>query len=260
MALDTEQIAQYRGSNLVGPDGNKIGSIEEIYLDDRTGQPEWALVKTGLFGMASNFVPLSDARPQGDALAVPYDKSRVKDAPRIEADEHLSEEQERELYRYYGKEYDAGYEAPSAHDQTRTPGTGRESVGRDVSGPTTDDAMTLSEERVDVGTQRQETGRVRLRKHVVSDEVTKRVPVSREEIRIEREPITDENRDQAYSGPELSEEEHEVTLTEERPVVEKKTVPTERVRVDKDTVSDEQTVSAEARREEAELDEEPRRR
>ena len=101
------------------------------------------------------------------------------------------------------------------------------SQGHDTSGPTTDQAMTRSEEQLKVGTEQVETGRPRLRKHVVTEQQTVTVPVSREEVRVEREPITDANRDQAVAGPDISEEEHEVVLTEERPVVRKEQIETE---------------------------------
>jgi uncharacterized protein (TIGR02271 family) len=127
-------------------------------------------------------------------------------------------------------------------------------VGRDVSGPTTDDAMTRSEERLNVGTRTEEAGRARLRKYVVSENVTETVPVSREEVRVEREPITDANVGNALDGPAISEEEHEVTLHAERPVVEKEAVPVERVRLDKETVTDQERVSADVRKEELEVD------
>ncbi|MGR6966538.1 DUF2382 domain-containing protein [Geodermatophilus sp. URMC 61] len=127
-------------------------------------------------------------------------------------------------------------------------------VGRDVSGPTTDNAMTRSEERLDVGTRSEEVGRARLRKYVVTENVTETVPVSREEVRVEREPITDANVGQALDGPAISEEEHEVTLHAERPVVEKEAVPVERVRLDKETVTDQERVSADVRKEEIEVD------
>ena len=80
------------------------------------------------------------------------------------------------------------------------------------------------------------------------------MPVQREEVRIEREPITDANRDQAMSGAEISEEEHEVVLHEEEPIVEKRVVPKERVRLDKDTVTDEREVSEEVRKEQIETE------
>ena len=114
--------------------------------------------------------------------------------------------------------------------------------------------MTLSEEQLRVGTQTHEAGRARLRKYVVTENVTQTVPVSREEVRIEREPITEANRGDATSGPDISEEEHEVVLHEERPVVEKEAVPVERVRLDTETVTDEVTVSDDVRREELDTD------
>jgi uncharacterized protein (TIGR02271 family) len=105
-----------------------------------------------------------------------------------------------------------------------------------------------------VGTAQRERGRARLRKYVVTEEVQQTVPVQREEVRIEREPITDPNVDDATSGPDISDEEHEVTLHEEEPVVEKRTVPKERVRLEKDTVTDERTVSEEVRKEQIEAE------
>jgi uncharacterized protein (TIGR02271 family) len=133
-------------------------------------------------------------------------------------------------------------------------GAERATVGHDTSGPTTDDAMTLSEERLNVGTQSRETGRARLRKYVVTENVQQTVPVQREEVRVEREPITDANIGDATSGPAISEEEHEVVLHEERPVVEKEAVPVERVRLDTETVTDEVTVSDEVRKEQIDTD------
>lgn len=78
--------------------------------------------------------------------------------------------------------------------------------------PTTDEAMTRSEERMHVGTATEETGRARLRKYVVTETVQQSVPVSHEEVRLEREPVTEANSGRAMAGPEISEEEHEVTL------------------------------------------------
>jgi uncharacterized protein (TIGR02271 family) len=130
----------------------------------------------------------------------------------------------------------------------------RDTVGHDTSGPTTDDAMTLSEERVNVGVQRREAGRARLRKYVVTENVTQTVPVSHEEVRVEREPITDANIGNATSGPAISEEEHEVILHEERPVVQKEAVPVERVRLDTETVTENVTVNEEVRKEQVDTD------
>jgi uncharacterized protein (TIGR02271 family) len=127
-------------------------------------------------------------------------------------------------------------------------------VGHDTSGRTTDDAMTRSEEELRVGTREREAGKVRLRKYVVTENVTKTVPVSHEEVRLEREPITDANVGAATDGPAISEEEHEVTLRAEEPVIEKTAVPKERVRLDKDVVQDETQVTEEVRKERIETD------
>jgi uncharacterized protein (TIGR02271 family) len=191
-------------------------------------------------------------RACGEDVVVKVDAQQVKDAPKMEPDEQLSEQQEAELFRYYGIDYTSEGSVTATADA-------RGAVGHDTSGPTTDDAMTRSEEELRVGTAKQERGRVRLRKYVVTEEVQQTVPVQREEVRIEREPITDANVDQAVSGPEISEEEHEVVLHEEQPVVEKRTVPKERVRLGKETVVDEQTVSEELRKEQIEADGDTRR-
>jgi uncharacterized protein (TIGR02271 family) len=109
--------------------------------------------------------------------------------------------------------------------------------------------MTRSEEEVNVGTREREKGRARLRKYVVTEEVTKTVPVRKEKAVLEREPITEGNVDDAMDGPAISDEEHEVTLSEEEVVVEKKAVPKERVRLDKETEVTEEQVSEEVRKE-----------
>ena len=123
-----------------------------------------------------------------------------------------------------------------------------------TSGQATDEAMTRSEEELHVGTARRERGRARLRKYVVTEEVRRTVPMQREEARIEREPITDENIDAAMAGPEISTGEHEVKLHEEVPVVEKRTVPKERVRLDKETRTGEQEVVEHVRKEQIEAE------
>jgi uncharacterized protein (TIGR02271 family) len=259
--LEKDRLLQQRGQALFDNDGEKIGTIEEIYLDAETGEPEWALVNTGLFGTKSTFVPLREASDQDGSLRVPYDKGQVKDAPNMDPDGQLSQQEEAELYRHYGLQYsetrsDSGLPEGGATGGTTTSG-GQDAagtVGRDVSGPTTDQAMTRSEEELRVGTTQREAGRARLRKYVVEDEVTQTVPVRREEVRVEREPITDANIDNATEGPAISEEEHEVVLHEEQAVVDKQAVPKERVRLDKETYTEEQQVSDTVRKEQIDID------
>ena len=244
--VDIDTVRSWQGKSMVGRDGAKIGKIDAIYLDDQTGQPEWALVNTGLFGAKSSFVPIAQASASGDQVQVPYDKQLVKDAPKVDTDQHLSEAEEQQLWRHYGMDYGAA-------------DTGQQ-AGYDTTDRTTDDAMTRSEEELRVGTTARERGRARLRKYVTTEQQQITVPVQREEVRLEREPITDANLDAATSGPEISEAEYEVTMREEEPVVEKRAVPKERVRLDKETVTDERQVSEEVRKEQIDVDDEGRGR
>ncbi len=284
--ITTDQAQHLLNSkgNVNSRDGEKIGSISQIFLDDESGNPEWVTVKTGLFGQAESFVPLSGAEVNGDDIVVPHTKEKIKDAPRVDDENgHLDVSQEQELFHYYGVASvgdDSGRTA--GHDTTTTTGTtgtagvagtvGHDndndndrdrdgvrddqvrSAGQDTSGPNTDDAMTRSEERLHVGKTTESAGKARLRKYIVSENVSQTVPVSHDEVRIEREPITDANAGDALSGGDLTEEEHEVELTQERVVVDKETVPVERVRVGKDTVTEEQQVTEEVRKEQIEAD------
>ena len=253
MPPSIETVRSWQGRTMVDPTGDKLGTIDAIYLDDETGQPEWATVTSGLFTARTAFVPLAQAQPTGDSVQVPYDKDQVKSAPTMQADGNLSQDEEVELYRHYGLQYsehgsDSGLPAGTANDIQD------DTVGRDVSGPTTDEAMTRSEEELRVGTESRERGRARLRKYVTTEQQTVTVPVQREEVRVEREPITDANLGDATRGPAISEEEHEVTLREEEVVVEKRAVPKERVRLDTETVTEERQVTEDLRKEQIEVE------
>ena len=293
MPITENDLTGLRNGNVVTTSGDKIGGIGQIYLDDQTGDPSFVTANTGLFGTSQSFVPLQGASVRDGDIVVNYDKDTVKNAPRIDDDGKLSPEEEDRLYEYYGlgggttgaaydtgADYDRGADQDSGADRSvgdrirdAVSDSGADSgadggadrgadydggadrtVGHDTSGPTTDDAMTRSEERLNVGTESTEVGRARLRKYVVTENVTQSVPVSHEEIVLEREPITDANIGDATSGPDISEEEHEVVLREERPVVEKEAVPVERVRLDTETVQDEVTVSDEVRKEQIDTD------
>jgi uncharacterized protein (TIGR02271 family) len=238
---------EWRGRDVIGSDDEKIGTVDEVYLDTASGDPEWLSINTGLFGLKSSFAPIQGARPEGGAVHLAYTKEQVKDAPGVEPDGELNDSEERTLWSHYGLDYDSGYSDTSGT-------TGQGPVGRDVSGPETDSAMTRSEEEVNVGTREREKGRARLRKYVVTEEVTKTVPVRKEKAVLEREPITEGNVDDAMDGPAISDEEHEVTLSEEEVVVEKKAVPKERVRLDKETETSEEQVTEEVRKERIEAE------
>ena len=256
--ISQEQVRDIIGQPVMSTSGEKLGKAGQVFLDDQTNKPEWVTVNTGLFGSKETFVPLAEAQLSGDGVTVPYTKDQLKDAPTVDVDAgHLDQSEEAALYRHYGLDYgesrsDSGLaEGGTGYsDSDRDRGT----VGQDTSGRTTDDAMTRSEERVRAGTERVETGKARLRKYVETEQQQVSVPVTKEKVRVEREPVTDANRDRAMSGAALSEEEHEVTLTEERPVVAKETVPVERVRLAKDVEQTKQTVTADVRKERIETD------
>jgi uncharacterized protein (TIGR02271 family) len=302
--LSENDARQTIGSTAYSSDGDKIGTVGQLFLDDETGRPEFITVNTGLFGNKETYIPVSDATFDGDRLTVPFSKEHVKGAPNVDtADGHLDRPDEERLYQYYNLQYSSSSRTGDAGTSGRTTDglgdsdrstttdsvTGTNSVtdhdrdgiadrdragiadrdtdsttgrssgvrhteGHDTSGPTTDDAMTRSEEHLQVGTTSQEAGRVRLRKYVTTEQETQTVPVSREQAVLEREPITDANVGDAASGPDISEEEHEVVLSEERPTVSKTTEPVERVRLGTETVTDQETVTEEVRKEHIEPD------
>ena len=234
------------GAPVHGSDGAKLGTVEGVYLDNDSNHPEWISVKSGLFGSHVSIVPLSQAGWDGNTLTVPFDKDAIQAAPHHDPDTALSSQDEDDLYRHYGlTDTQQSTASDRRRDRVGEPGI----QGRDTSGPTTDQAMTRSEERLRVGTEQREAGRARLRKHIVTENVSTTVPVSHEEVTLEREPITEANRGDALSGGDLTEEEHEVTLTAQRAVTSKETVPVERVRLGTQTVTEQQQVDETVRKE-----------
>ena len=216
MTITTKQLRAIAesGGDVRTTSGDKIGSIGQIYVDLANGEPSWVTVRTGLFGMSESFVPLEGATDNGKDIMVNYDKDTVKDAPRIDADRDLSPHEEETLYAHYGMTAGRGH-----RDREKD-------RGRDLG----------------------------LRRYVVTENVTKTVPVRHEEVRVEREPITDANVGAAKSRPDIDEEEHEVVLREGRPVVEKDVVFTGRVRLTKATSTHDETVSGEVGKEQVDTD------
>jgi uncharacterized protein (TIGR02271 family) len=279
--LNENDVQRIMGKTVYSGEGEKIGKAGQVFLDDRTGRPEFMTVNTGLFGTSESFVPIQGAAFDGEDVTVPYSKAQIKDAPRIDLDgDHLDQADEDRLFAHYaqgagsgvGHEGDGGPDAGGSQHGVHTgelgvSGTGREDAGhegvghegvqyegRDTSGPTTDDAMTRSEERLSVGTTQQEAGRARLRKYVTTETETVDVPVRKERAVLETEPVTGANVGDATSGPDISEEEHEVVLNEERVVVDKVAEPVERVRLGTETVTEQETVTDEVRKEHIEVE------
>ncbi len=234
-------VSQLSREDLIGKTafdntGHKIGEIEHCYLDVDTDVPWWVAVKTGKLTSQSRLAPLTGAALTADGVGLAFTKDHIKDAPDLEMTKELDDQQESQLLAHYGLTYPAAY--------SRRPSSGG------------GDAMTRSEEELEVGKVRRETGRVRLRKYVVTENVATTVPVEREEVRVEREPITASDVGDATAGPEISKEEHEVVLHEEEPVVSTRTVPKERVRLEKEAVTSDEQVSTDLRKEQIETEEE----
>lgn len=221
----------WAGKTVFDKDDTKVGSVADLYYDEDSKTPSWTTVKSGIFGNKVHFAPLQGAHEIEDGIRLAVSEEQIKTAPSVNVDEELSDEDENLLFQHY---------SGRSHET---------SEGHDTSGPNTDEAMTRSEERLNINKKKQEVSRIRLKKYIVTEDVHVTVPVEREVFRLEREPITDDNRDQALDGPELSEEEHEIILSKEVLDIQKKTVPVERIKLRKDIVTEEENVNETVRKE-----------
>src|ERR671920_2277202 len=126
--LDVQDARSIMGATAYGSDGDKIGKVGQVFLDDQSGRPEFVTVNAGLFGTSETFIPVSGASFTGDRLEVPYTKDKVKGAPNVGVDSgHLDESEEQRLYDYYGMGY--GTTDTSYSDTTRTGYAGTETAG-----------------------------------------------------------------------------------------------------------------------------------
>ncbi|HEY0697677.1 MAG TPA: PRC and DUF2382 domain-containing protein, partial [Micromonospora sp.] len=238
-------------SSLYGRDvqdvtGAKIGTVGQVWANT-AGEPTFVSVKTGIFGRKESMAPLQTARMSDDRLTIPYEKGKVEDAPRVEAetDQPLDEAETAQLYAHYQLQPETVATTRGATTQGRPQATAaqrRMSAGQEE--------LTRSEERLRVGTESEPVGTAKLRKYVVTEDVHTTVPVEHDEVRLEREPITAENA--RGVRPEMSEAEREMTLRAEHPVVGKDRVPVERVRMYKDEVIEDQPIDDRVSHEEIE--------
>lgn len=221
-------------------DDNKIGTLSGLYVNGDTGELTWATVASGLITTKEHAFPLELASMEGDSIKVALPEGKIKDAPRI-SDDTPSQEEVDDLYDYYAD--DLGVAGSQANDEDEV--------------TTTDEAedITRSEEELVVGKAKRETGRVRLKKYIETEHVTKTVPLSKEKLRVEREPI--ENGE--ATDAELSEGDQEIVLSEEEAVVEKRTVPKEKIRLTKDEEVEEQNVEADINKEHVDVDKNDRK-
>lgn len=242
--------------------GDKLGEVQEVFVDDHSGKPTFVEVKHGLFGMSSSLVPLKGHRLQGDDLQLAFDKDRIKDAPNVDADQGLTPEEQNRIFEHYGvgsaqdqtdyvannsRDDRAGVVGGAAthRDENRTDVADRDRVAGDNS-------IIRSEEQLDVHKEQVQSGKARLRKYVVEDTETVEVPVTREEVRVERTPISEA--DAANFRGEIGEDEASVVLNEERVDVTKKTVPVEKVNLAKEQVTETERVTETLAKERIETD------
>lgn len=265
--LTQTQIPAVLGRVAYDPAGDKIGTVGQVYVDERSGEPRWVTIRTGLFGTKESFVPIDEAELSGEQLRVAVSKEKVKDAPRVELEhERLPDDEAAELYRYYNLPYGRhrATDLDSTKSRAKSPleGNERRAAGADSGkrrqGVQPAEAqMTAHEERLRVGKEEVDSGVVRLRKYVVTEDVQVNVPVRHEEVQVERGPVAPGDRD----GEELFvEDEAEVVLHAERPTVDKETIATERVRLSKTAREEEQSVGGRVRKERIEVEGEDRRR
>lgn len=224
------------GKTIYSSDGETLGTTAQVFRNDRTGEPEWVSVTTGPSGASAAFVPVRDLREQDGVLHLPFPAATVRSAPAMAAaDGQLSEQQQDQLYRHY--ETTAGGPIQDVTDGEA--------------------AMTRSEERLRLGTERVVIGRARLRKYVTTEMVTTTVPVRKEHVVLETDPITDDDRGDVVGDSGRPHEDYEMILSEERVVVTTEIVPVERVRLRVETETVHEQVSAAVRKENIERVEPP---
>jgi uncharacterized protein (TIGR02271 family) len=248
--LTMDELMSGRGRPVYSTDGEKIGSIEEIYVDDQTSEPEWIGLGTGFFGTKRVLVPVKGAAMREDGVLVPYSKDHVKDTPDID-DDRISQETEAELYAHYGLDYSERQSDSGLAEGAMDTGLAAGSIPPDSRGDQAEGtpAVTRSEEELAVGKRQTEAGRVRLHKWVETEPVAMDVDLKRETARVTREPV-----DQRVDGAEIGEEEIEVPLRAEEAVAEKRTVAKERIGIEKDVETERATVEDELRKERVEVE------
>jgi len=270
--LSEREVTAAVGTTAWGANGDKLGTVEAFFVDDRTGAPTWVAVTTGLFGTRYSIAPAVDATFGDGGLRIPVTAEAVKEAPQMAGD-HLDPTEEEALRRHYGLTGGAGagmpLVAPSpAADVAPPPVVPTPTVevpaAAQAPPPATPDdgAMTRSEERLRVGTEQVATTRARLVKYVVTEEVQITVPIRREEIRVEQVPLDADDADWGGESLEVPSSgaagpgsegsaglPDEIVLHTERPVVTVEVVPTERVRLRTELVEAQETVTGQVQRE-----------
>ncbi|MCU1616045.1 MAG: uncharacterized protein JWO98_3585 [Frankiales bacterium] len=275
--LNDRELSAAIGSTAYGRDGEKIGTVEHFFVDDRTGAPTWVAVSTGLFGTRHSIVPADEATFADGGLRLPVSREAVRSAPHVTGTQHLDPAEEAELRRHYGLEASQPVPpaAAPAADAPAAPAPATEE--RAAQAPATeerpaaasDGAMTRGEEQLRVHTERVPATRVRLVKYVITEEVQVTVPIRREEIRVEEVPLDAPDAGPGESlVPELPHAAdqgtpvtgglpEEIVLHREEPVISVRVVPSERVRLRTELVQGQEQVRSELQRERIAVEQEP---
>jgi uncharacterized protein (TIGR02271 family) len=234
----------YMDKTAVDTAGDKVGTVQQVYVNDTSGMPDWVTLKTGMFGK-DRFAPLHGSSFNGEDLVLPYSKDVVKDSPEVSDTDHLDTGESDALYAYYqqylgqGGTHQSGTDTEYAGDKTRTAATSNN-----------DGTLTRSEEQLRVGTQQVAAGRAGIRKFVVTEQQTVNVPVSHDEVRVVREPMTPGD---YVDGATIGEDSIEVGLMQDKVVVDKDVVGVEKVHLATEKITDQQAVTEQVRKEQIEV-------
>ncbi|MBC3186510.1 PRC and DUF2382 domain-containing protein [Corynebacterium sp. zg-331] len=246
-----KNIADLFNATAYDNSGDKLGDVKEVFLDDNTGKPTFVEVSHGLFGLNSSLVPLRGAQFDGEELRLAFAKDLIKDAPDFGSDTALTTTDQNRLNEHYGvnaADYQDIYESRVQQGAQERQEQGRTAAREEAADG---NSLVRSEEELNVTKENVQTGEARLRKFVVTETETVDVPVSREEVRVVRTPITG---DEQVDGQPLTEGEASVVLHEERVNVSKDTVAKEKVALEKEQVTENQRVSEELKKERIETD------
>ena len=276
---------QYAGYTVYDPDGDKIGKVDDLFLDEYD-QPEYLGVKMGFLGTKSTLIPweMVEVREADSSLIISADDGHVKNGPTFDDDREITPEFESEVYSYYGLQQTssgASTEDRGTYAEYSSETTGGGSAGpgmamgdtesgefrehppseEGVSGEGSDlddrDELRVqrSEEELAAGTREREAGAMRVRKRVRVDREQIEVPTKHEEVSVERVPVSGE-----ATEAQIGEDEVVVPVTEEEVVVSKRAVAKEEVRIKKDVVEDTEVVEEDVRREEIDVEDDTTRR
>jgi uncharacterized protein (TIGR02271 family) len=253
--MNTNQTAEdLFGYDVMDSSGSKIGSVDGVWVDDATNDLEFVAVKTGMLFGKNHIIPLQDAQVDNgsQSIQLPYPADQVKDAPSFDTNAQLSPDDEQQVYNYYGMQRTTG---PSPSGLGTDGGTGTETgytgtqTGYTQGTDTGDQNITLSEEEMAVGKRQVEAGQARLRKVVRTTPVTEQVDLRRENVEIERVPASGQVPDTAFQEQEIN-----VPVMKEEPVVSKEARVTGGVQVRKDSEIETRTVEGQVRKEDVEVD------